>query len=189
MSEIAPDVLLDEAPPQGRTPDMATVVTVEPEGVCLRFDGETEPTKKLYRYLAGIKMEPNDRVLLVHTSGTSVIVGVLAPPERPVAITYAETAGHAQTAETAYTATHATTAQESETSRQATNAERAVSAAQADKATTANSATTSTYAGVVYDDSNNYYAVRFRASGGKIQACVRMSNYPYNQLIGWTDIT
>lgn len=55
---------------------LATVGSVSASGTTLTFDGQTEPTTKRYKRLtAGTALAAGDRVLVLRTNGSFVILG------------------------------------------------------------------------------------------------------------------
>lgn len=61
----------EKKPPEPCT--FATVVSVQTEGLGLLFDGETEPSAKLYKYNKAITFQVGDRVKVTKVSGTYVV--------------------------------------------------------------------------------------------------------------------
>lgn len=55
---------------------LATVGSVSASGTTITFDGQTEPTTKRYkRLIAGTALAAGDRVLVLRTNGSFVILG------------------------------------------------------------------------------------------------------------------
>lgn len=68
--------------PQETGYQMATVATVESDGVTLIFDGETAPSEKHYKVNAGAQLSAGQRVLLQSISGTYVVLCAVGNPGR-----------------------------------------------------------------------------------------------------------
>lgn len=68
--------------PQETGYQMATVATVESDGVTLIFDGETDPSEKHYKVNAGAQLSAGQRVLLQSISGTYVVLCAVGNPGR-----------------------------------------------------------------------------------------------------------
>lgn len=62
--------------------NFATVTGIYEDGITLRFDGETEPTKKKYKCNSFVVFKINDRVRIIKDSGTYVVEYPVGKPKR-----------------------------------------------------------------------------------------------------------
>ncbi|MEG0165975.1 hypothetical protein [Anaerorhabdus sp.] len=58
---------------------IATIASVNPGGVTLKFIGDEEPTKKVYKYIQSYSPQAGDKVLLNNENGTYVVIGKIVP--------------------------------------------------------------------------------------------------------------
>lgn len=78
MDELILDWPIDDASDES-TLRLATISTVSPSGITLRFDGQSEASQKLYkRLITGATLSSGDRVLVVKMAGTYVVLGKIA---------------------------------------------------------------------------------------------------------------
>lgn len=81
MSEL--DEILNEEQRAAPTFSTATVAaTYTGKGVKLIFPGETEAGEKYYKCLAAAAIKSGDRVVVLHDSGTTIVLGTLGTKAR-----------------------------------------------------------------------------------------------------------
>jgi len=108
---------LEPMEPQDAT--FATITEIQDEGVRLKFDGNEEPSRKLYLTNSFAVFAEGDRVRVVKDSGTYVVEYPVGPPRKIMTAdvaTEAERAIVATNAETADVASTAANAQKADTS-------------------------------------------------------------------------
>ena len=93
---------LEPMEPQDAT--FATIVEIQDEGVRLKFDGNEEPSRKLYLTNAFAVFAEGDRVRVVKDSGTYVVEYPVGPPRKIMTADVATEAGRAETAASAESA-------------------------------------------------------------------------------------
>lgn len=69
-----------ETPQQDAGYQMATIGTVEPDGVTLIFDGEGSPSEKHYKVNAGAQLAAGQRVLALTVAGSYVVLCAVGAP-------------------------------------------------------------------------------------------------------------
>lgn len=111
---------------------LASVETIETDGVTLKFEGENKSSNKSYKVMNYYNPSVNDRVLIVEISGTSVVLGSYGAPVAPVEYIPITEKGEAGGVATLNSGGQVE--------------QRAVSAASADHATSADSATSASSA-------------------------------------------